>query len=141
MNKYKNINLIKEIILSQNVFHLLPRDEDGLCVYDGDLYCNNNQLTSLPDGLVVNGNLYCCYNQLTSIPDGLVVKGNLYCYDNHLTSMPDNLMVDGNLYCNGNKITKEIKSSIDGEIIMGDKQQKIYDRVIKLNRLKDKIDE
>ena len=140
MNKEDNNELIKEIILSQKNFHLLPRDEGGYCVYIGDLYCDDKQLTMLPDNLKVGGDLYCEYNQLTTLPDGLVVGGYLICIYNQLTSIPDDLYVRYNLYCYDNKITNEIKADIGGKVIMDDEQQNIYDRVIKLNRLKVLID-
>ena len=91
---------IKQIIRYQLDYSLLPRNSEGICTYYDYLNCSNNQLTSLPDNLVVNGNLICYYNLLTSLPENLIVKGDLYCgYNNQL---PEGIKkpkgVKGNLY-------------------------------------------
>ena len=179
-----NKSTIEYIIKNQKDYDLLPRDEDGYCVYDGDFDCNGswneydikitklpdylkvigyfdcgdneltelpkglitsslncsyNQLTSIPDNLYVGHSLNCSHNDLTSLPKGLKVGGDLNCSYNQLTSIPDNLYVGHCLYCQGNNIVKEIKANIGGKIKMDDEQQKIYNRVLKLNRIKGKL--
>jgi len=47
-------------------------------VYENNLDCYNNKLTSLPDNLKVGGNLYCSLNKLTSLPNNLMVGGKIY---------------------------------------------------------------
>jgi hypothetical protein len=49
------------------------------------------------------------------------------------------MVVKGDVYCNRNRITYEIKSKIGGKIIMGDGQQMIYDRRIKMRRIRENI--
>ena len=73
-------------------------------VFSGDLYCYNNQLTSLPEKLNVSGDLYCSNNQLTSLPEKLKVGGSLGCSHNQLTSLPEK-KVSGNLDCSHNQLT------------------------------------
>ena len=70
---------IKVFIKNKGLHKLIPRNENGEIFYDGDLDCNDNNLTSLPDNLVVSGHLDCSFNNLTTLPDNLVVKGSLYC--------------------------------------------------------------
>jgi hypothetical protein len=104
LEKLPDNEKIEKIIRYQLDYNLLLRNEEGICIYNGDLYFSNNQLTSLPDNLVVKGHLDCSFNKLTSLPDNLVVKGNLDCSFNNLTSLPDNLVVKGNLECSFNKL-------------------------------------
>ena len=77
-----------------------------------DLYCFNNQLTTLPDlSAFTNLRWLRCYdNQLTSIPDlsASTVLRQLYCYNNQLTALPmlssPNFTLE-RLYCEYNQIT------------------------------------
>jgi len=111
---------IIQIIKYQLDYDLLPRNSEGICTFYGHLDCEQNQLTSLPDNLVVNGDLYCYHNQLTSLPENLVVKGNLDCSYNELKSLPENLVVKGDLYCRDNPLPKNIKKpkGVKGELIL-----------------------
>lgn len=106
--KYMIINnKIKYIIKYQLDYNLLPRNKEGICIYDGgNLYCSSSELTSLPDNLTVNGSLICAHNLLTSLPDNLIVNGYLDCCFNELTSLSDNLIVDSDLKCSFNQLTK-----------------------------------
>jgi Leucine-rich repeat (LRR) protein len=52
------------------------------------LYCEHNQLTSLPELSVSLTFLNCDNNQLTSLPDLSPVLSILYCAQNQLTSLP-----------------------------------------------------
>ena len=82
LSKLDDNEKIKRIIEFQLDYSLLPRNEGGICVYEGDLFVSDKKLTKLPDNLVVGGGLYCSNNQLTKLPDNLVVNGNLYCFYN-----------------------------------------------------------
>jgi hypothetical protein len=106
LSKLYDNEKIETIIKYQLDYSLLPRNEEGFCVYDGDLYINNKNLTKLPDNLVVNGYLDCKNNSLTKLPDNLTIKGSLDCSNNELTELPDNLVVKNCLYCNYNQLTE-----------------------------------
>lgn len=69
------------------------------------LYCFDNQLTSLPDGMVNLKELWCYNNQLTSLPEDMVNLTELWCYDNQLTSLPKGMVKLQSLSCGGNKIS------------------------------------
>jgi hypothetical protein len=99
---------IEKIINYQLPYDLLPYP---LIVYSS-LWCDDNNLTSLPDNLVVEGDLHCRNNKLTSLPNNLVVNGNLFCNDNQLTSLPEDLIVKGDLDCRNNKLPKNIEKPI-----------------------------
>jgi len=69
-----------------------------------ELYCSNNQLTSLPTLPQNLQELYCRDNQLTSLPTLPQNLKILYCFHNQLTSLPtlpQNLQI---LYCSSNKL-------------------------------------
>ena len=73
------------------------------------LYCCNNQLSSLPTNLPEDLEiLYCSNNKLTSLPDLTRLKKlrALYCTNNELSSLPTNLPEDLEiLYCSCNQLT------------------------------------
>jgi hypothetical protein len=105
-----------------------------------DLYCHNNQLTSLEgienlvnlerlncsnnqlinldgiENLVNLEKLYCSYNQLTSLEgiENLVNLERLYCYNNQLTSLEgiENLVNLKELDCQNNLLKKDYKEYI-----------------------------
>ena len=106
LSKESDNEKIQKIIEFQLNYSLLPRNEEGVCIYEGILSVGNKNLTKLPDNLVVKGDLWCRNNQLTKLPDNLVVNGNLYCFYNKLTELPHNLIVKGYLYCSNNQITE-----------------------------------
>jgi hypothetical protein len=109
-----NNDLIQKCII-YNFYEFLPRDENGVCFYDGDLILIDCNLKSLPDKLTVNGNLYCLDNRLTLLPDMLRVIHTLDCRSNRLISFPDNLYVGGQLICRNQKsgIKLELPPSIN----------------------------
>jgi hypothetical protein len=111
LNKLSNNEKILYIIKYQLSYDLLPRDKNGICIYDGNLNCYNNKLTELPNNLTVNGYLDCSYNKLTELPNNLIVNGDLYCSSNNLTKLPENLTVIGNLSCNYNENKLELPKS------------------------------
>ena len=85
LTRFKNL---KELYCSDNQITSLPTTlPQGLEI----LYCSNNQLTSLPttlpQGLEI---LYCSNNQLTSLPDLIRFKNlrEFNCYKNQITSLP-----------------------------------------------------
>jgi len=70
-----------------------------------ELYCSNNQLTSLPK---LNNSLeilYCYDNQLTSLPKLNNSLQRLYCSNNQLTSLPELNNSLQRLYCSNNQLT------------------------------------
>ena len=97
------------------------KDFSGYRMKVTELYCGNNQLTSLPDLPMVieldcyNNNLtalpdlpnvtklYCRHNRLTALPE-LPNVTKLYCDYNQLTSLPELPNVT-ELYCGSNKLT------------------------------------
>ena len=56
---------MKELTITQENIHLLDNLPDDLQI----LYCDNNQLTSLPKLPKSLQILYCYNNQLTSLPE------------------------------------------------------------------------
>lgn len=100
-------------IYNKIVRNLTHKNEDDVCVVDGDLYLSHCKLISLPDNLTINGDLYCNYNNLTSLPDNLTVKGDLRCIGNKLTNLPENLTVSRDIRCGEQEsgISLELPSS------------------------------
>ena len=77
-------------------------------VYDGDIYCYKQELTSLKGApKEVSGDFYCDGNELTSLEGGpKEVKGDFHCNFGILTSLkgaPEK--VGGDFECKGNKLT------------------------------------
>lgn len=126
--------LINNIIINRLDFKLLPRNEDGRCIYNGylntiphsqGLYLIQN-ITKLPDnftvkgwlnfmghsveelpkGLIVTGNLSCGHNKINYVPSDIKLGGDLYLEDNKITSLPDNLTVGRDLVLIDNPINK-----------------------------------
>ena len=69
------------------------------------LYCNNNQLTSLPAWPNLLAWIHCQFNQLTSIPALPNSLTQLWCYSNQLTSLPALPNSLTTLYCESNQLT------------------------------------
>jgi hypothetical protein len=111
LDKLSNKEKILNIIKYQLSYDLLPRDKNGICIYDGDLNCYSSNLIKLPDNLIVNGNLNCYNNKLTELPENLTVNGFLECTHNKLTKLPENLTVNSDLYCNDNVNKLELPKS------------------------------
>jgi len=69
------------------------------------LYCSDNKLTSLPNLSENLEELYCSNNRLMSLPVLPEKLEKLYCFDNKLTALPvlpENLE---ELYCSNNELT------------------------------------
>lgn len=128
-----NNSLIKSIIISQKNFHLLPRNEDAYCIYDGNLSLNKYNIKKLPNKFKINGNFYCSDVGLEELPKGLIVEGEFNCYKNKLTKLPKDLVVLDHLYCFKNKL-KDIPTSIvvTGNIYCYDNEMPIF-RIINGN--------
>jgi hypothetical protein len=69
------------------------------------LTCYDNKLTSLPELPESLIKLYCYDNKLTSLPELPKSLTWLYCYDNKLTSLPELPKSLIKLYCYDNKLT------------------------------------
>jgi hypothetical protein len=106
LDKFSNNQKIITIIKYNLPYELLPRNKEGICIYNGNLYCSNKGIKQLPDNLTIKGDLFCNDNYLTELPNNLVVKGNLDCNNNLLTKLPDNLKVKGSLDCRFNELIK-----------------------------------
>lgn len=130
---------MNKIVLRRSMEFVERIDElcnfDGQIIIEGHLSCSKGRISKLPNNLTVKGNLHCYSSGLPKLPDNLTVTGSLFCFDNKLIELPDTLTVNVDVYCGSNYITHEIKSTIDGSIYMGDKQQIMYDRVIKIRKL------
>ena len=59
LSKLDDNEKIKRIIEYQLDYSFLPRNEDGFCIYESDLFIGNKKITKLPDNLVVKGSLVC----------------------------------------------------------------------------------
>ena len=70
-----------------------------------ELYCHNNELTSLPDLPKSLEVLSCFNNELTSLPDLPKSLEVLSCFNNELTSLPEFKNKIKILYCSFNKLT------------------------------------
>ena len=86
------------------------------------LSLSNKQLTELPKDIHLYKNLkilYCDNNQLTTLPENLPVSiVILYCNNNHLTTLPENLPASIQyLYCYNNPFTKEYDFEITTETL------------------------
>jgi hypothetical protein len=68
-------------------------------------YCENNELTSLPELPKSLIKLYCYDNKLTSLPELPKSLRKLYCYDNKLTSLPELPKSLRMLGCYSNQLT------------------------------------
>ena len=78
------------------------KDFSGYRMKVTELYCGNNQLTSLPD-LPMVIELDCYNNNLTALPD-LPNVTKLYCRHNRLTALPELPNVT-ELFCNENQLS------------------------------------
>lgn len=97
----KQTEIIRTLIRIGDFEHL-PRNEDGVCIYDGDVLsvreCN---LTSLPDNLTVNGHLDCCLNNLSKLPENLTVTNGIYCRGQKTgitLEIPESANIKGGIY-------------------------------------------
>lgn len=104
-------NSIEDIILSQENFHLLPRNSSGRCVYRGELSISGKNVKKLPDNFTVNGNLNCANNGMEELPIGLEVFGDLNCFLNSITDLPKDLTVTKDLFC-FNNLLEDVPESI-----------------------------
>ena len=79
-----------------------------------ELYCHNNELTSLPDLPKSLEVLSCFNNELTSLPEFKNKIKILYCSFNKLTSLPNLPSSLQKLHCGDNQLTSlpEFKNKI-----------------------------
>jgi hypothetical protein len=119
-----------------NLIKILEVDID----VDGNLNCNNNELTSLNINNPIGGNLYCSYNNLTSLIINHPIGGDLYCRYNNLTSLTINHPIGGYLDCSYNNLTSTPKYNKlrNGDIgknwIYADNMLFIFKSIRKLNK-------
>ena len=86
-----------------------------------ELYCNDNELVSLPSLPPNLYNLNCSRNRLTQLPEIPPKMWKLCCYTNQLTSLPrlDHLTGLDALWCDGNKLTEIPALSNDRPLLSG----------------------
>lgn len=106
-----NDNIISMVIENNLPFELLPRNEDGICIYNGNLIIHKYTFKKLPDNFTINGYLDANPSNLERIPKNLTVKGNFFCYNNNVIEIPDDIYVEGDLYINN-----DVKVSDKAEI-------------------------
>ena len=103
LTRFKNL---KQLYCSNNQLSSLPNNlPQGLEI----LYCSNNNLTSLPDLTRLKNlkQLYCTLNQLSTLPTTLPETLEiLYCSHNELLSLPT-ILPQGlkELYCSNNLLS------------------------------------
>lgn len=68
-----------QYFIENKMFDNLPRNEQGVCVYNGCLDLYKCGLTSLPDDLTIDGDFVCSNNNLSNLPENLTVNGYLFC--------------------------------------------------------------
>jgi Leucine-rich repeat (LRR) protein len=112
--EFDNIIKNKDFVLKEKITHKEWSDANFCFSFATILYCENNQLTALPEsiGKLVNlKRLYCENNQLTALPESIGKLVNLewlYCENNQLTALPESIGKLVNLewlYCGNNKLT------------------------------------
>ncbi len=69
------------------------------------LHCDQNELTSLPGGMIALERLYCSDNHLASLPDGMDELTVLNCSNNRFTSLPGGMTVLTSLDCSNNQLS------------------------------------
>jgi hypothetical protein len=109
LDKEHNNNTQIELIIMFYLDHkFLPRNDNGVCVYEGDLELSHMGELILPSKFTVNGSLNCEYSILDLLPDDLTVNGDLNCNGIANLNRPKNLIVGGrflnNRRSNENKV-------------------------------------
>lgn len=111
----KNLGLTTLPPIPEGVYELNVEQNKLTTIKEGvlpfslrELYCNDNELVSLPS---LPPNLYtlnCSRNCLTQLPEIPHKMWSLICYTNQLTSLPrlDHLKGLDALWCDGNKLTE-----------------------------------
>ena len=94
-------NSLKELYCDMNDLSSLPNLSDSLEVLD----CSINNLTVLPKLPNSLKKLNCRSNRLISLPDLPNLLIELSCYDNKLISLPDLPNYLEELYCRSNQLT------------------------------------
>ena len=93
-------NSLRNLWCSNNELTSLPNLPNSLI----DLYCHINKLTSLPNLPDSLKKLYCWKNQLASLPKLPNSLQNLNCYNNKLTLLPNLPNSLQRLFCNNNSL-------------------------------------
>ena len=103
-----------------------PLTEDDLHI-NGNLDLTFSKIESLPEGLNVSGdlNLTFCEN-ISSLPEGLIVRGNLRLFGSKITFLPEGLKVEGWLDISNTNLEKYTDDEIRDMIKPGFIEGKIY---------------
>ena len=97
----KRFYKLKKLYCENNQLTMLPELNASL----RSLWCNNNQLTMLPELNASLQALYCSDNQLTMLPELNDSLQILHCYNNQLTMLPEFNHSLQRLYCSNNQLT------------------------------------
>ena len=97
----KRFHKLKKLYCDQNQLTSLPELNDSLQY----LYCHYNKLTSLPKLNYSLRILFCHHNQLTYLPKLNDWLEFLSCFKNQLTYLPELNHSLRYLYCNNNQLT------------------------------------
>ena len=98
LTKFKNL---EELYCNNNQLTTLPTLPQNL----KKVFCSNNQLTTLPTLPQKLKKVFCSNNKLTSLPTLPQNLAELYCYNNQLTSLPTLPPNLAELYCSNNQLT------------------------------------
>jgi hypothetical protein len=103
-----------------------PLTEDDLHI-NGNLDLTFSKIESLPEGLNVSGDLILTFcDNISSLPEGLIVRGNLSLFDSKITFLPEGLKVEGWLDISNTNLEKYTDDEIRDMIKPGFIEGKIY---------------
>ena len=97
MKNIKTFNQIKKLTIYGNFNFSLPTALTHL-------YCNNNQISSLPELPNTLTHLYCYNNKLSKLPELPNTLTHLYCWENQLLNLPKLPDTFTHLYCSNNQL-------------------------------------
>ena len=93
-----------------------------------NLFCYNNNLTKLPNLPDSLTHLFCYNNNLIELPEIPNSLNHLFCYNNNLTYLPDLPNSLQRLACTYNKLnTTYFKNTIYDEVLEQDEEEETYD--------------
>ena len=110
---------VTELDLSNQGLTELPKD---IHLYKNleELYCDDNQITTLPENLPASlKELYCSNNRITALPENLPDSLEILdCNNNQITALPENWPASLEILdCGNNPITKDYDFEITKETL------------------------
>jgi len=109
-----NDDLIRYIIKYKLPYEFLPRNEEGRCVINKNLYYASSNIEILPDNFTVNGMLDISYSSIKELPDGLIVRDDLWCLDTDITKLKDDTIIGGKTFF---KTTYKVYESVKNVLL------------------------